>query len=332
MKRIIIILLLGLLAGSTSADFSKVGSAGAQFLKIGVGSRYQGMSEASVAIVNDIYAMYWNPAGLVEIEDNAIGFTNVNWVLDIDLNYVAAAKYFEDIGVFGVSATVLSMDDQEITDFENQDGTGNYYSASSFAVGISFARQLTNKFAFGLTAKYIGEKIYNENSAGFAFDFGTMLYTGFRSLRLGMSITNLGPDMEFSGTDLDVSYDERSGEGSNSTVGAQYKVNDYNLPMTFRVGLAYDLEIGANSIMTFSSELKHPNDNLEQGSLGMEYSMNNQFFLRSGYKFNTDEEGLAFGGGLITSITEDTRLFIDYSWQEFGRLESAQRFSIGFTF
>jgi len=294
MKRIIIILLLGLLAGSTSADFSKVGSAGAQFLKIGVGSRYQGMSEASVAIVNDIYAMYWNPAGLVEIEDNAIGFTNVNWVLDIDLNYVAAAKYFEDIGVFGVSATVLSMDDQEITDFENQDGTGNYYSASSFAVGISFARQLTNKFAFGLTAKYIGEKIYNENSAGFAFDFGTMLYTGFRSLRLGMSITNLG--------------------------------------MTFRVGLAYDLEIGANSIMTFSSELKHPNDNLEQGSLGVEYSMNNQFFLRSGYKFNTDEEGLAFGGGLITSITEDTRLFIDYSWQEFGRLESAQRFSIGFTF
>ena len=45
-------------------------------------------------------------------------------VLDIQLNYVGAARYFEDIGVVGVSATILSMDDQEITTFEHQDGTG----------------------------------------------------------------------------------------------------------------------------------------------------------------------------------------------------------------
>ena len=164
MKKILTVILVVLLARTASAEFSKVGSAGAQFLKIGVGSRYQGMGEASVATANDIYAMYWNPAGLVEIENSAVSFTNVNWVLDINLNYVGYAHYFEDIGVFGVSASVLSMDDQEITTFEEQEGTGEFYSAYSYAMGLSFARQLTNRFAFGLTAKYVGEKIGNVGS------------------------------------------------------------------------------------------------------------------------------------------------------------------------
>ena len=126
MKRIMTIILIAGLVSSASAEFSKVGSTGAQFLKIGVGSRYQAMGEASVATVNDVYSMFWNPAGLASIERGEIGFTNVNWVLDIDLNYIGFAKYFDGIGTFGACATVLSMDKQEITTFENQDGTGNF--------------------------------------------------------------------------------------------------------------------------------------------------------------------------------------------------------------
>ena len=188
MKKIITLLLVLGLFGTASAEFSKVGSAGAQFLKIGVGSKYQGMGEAATAIVNDVYATYWNPAGLVGVENATIGFTNVNYVLDISLNYVAFAKRFEGVGVFGVSATVLSMGSQEITDFEHQDGTGRTYDASSYCVGLTYARQLTTKFAFGGTVKYVAEKIHLEDASGFGFDFGTTLYTGFRSLRMGMAI------------------------------------------------------------------------------------------------------------------------------------------------
>ena len=64
----------------------------------------------------------------------------------------------------------------------------------------------------------------------------------------------------------------------------------------------------------------------------MEYAYNEMFFLRSGYKLNYDEETFSFGGGLITKFTGDTRLKIDYSWQDFGRLESSQKFSVGFLF
>jgi hypothetical protein len=332
MKRILTVLLIAGLAGSASAQFAKVGSSGAQFLKIGVGSRYQGMGEASVATVNDVYAMYWNPAGLASVENSAVSFTNVNWVLDVNLNYVAYARNFENVGVFGASAAILSMGDQEITTFDQQDGTGNTYTASSYAIGVTFARQLTAKFAFGATAKYVGEKIYHEHSGGIAFDFGTMLTTGFRSLRMGMSISNMGPQLKFSGSDLDVAYDGRIGTGSNSPIGATLKATAYDLPLIFRVGLAYDVDFSAKSILTLSSELKHPSDNSEQGSLGAEFGYNDQFFLRSGYKVNYDEENLSLGGGLKLSLGQGTKLVVDYAWQNFGRLESAQRFTVGFAF
>ncbi|MGH8015865.1 MAG: PorV/PorQ family protein [Candidatus Zixiibacteriota bacterium] len=333
MKRILTILLLvALTTGSTWGAQSRSGASGAQFLKIGVGSRYQGLGEAAVAVANDVYSMYWNPAGLSEIEHSAVSFTTVDWLLDINLNYAAMAQNFEGVGVFGVSATVLTMGEQEITTFLEQDGTGETYGASSYAVGLSYARQMTDRFAFGMSAKYLGEKIYNEKSSGFAFDFGTLLYTGFRSLRLGMSITNMGPELNFSGPDLDVGYDPLNNTGANSPVGAELKTTPYDLPLTFRFGAAYDFDFGNNSFVTVATEMKHPNDQAQQGAFGFEYAYSEKFFLRSGYKLNYDEEGLTFGGGLATNISNGTKVHIDYAWQDFGRLESTHRFSVGFTF
>jgi len=332
MKTILCILLTVLVAATASAEWSKVGATGAQFLKIGVGSRYQAMGEAATATDNDVYAMYWNPAGLVEVENWSVSFTNVNWLADVDLNFVGVAHYFEDVGTFGFSATILGMDDQEITTFEEQDGTGEFYSASSYAMGLSFARQLTAKFAFGGSVKYVGERIHNERASAMAFDFGTMLYTGMSSLRIGMSISNMGPELQFEGTDLDVSYDEQNGTGANHAIGAAIKTTPYEMPMTFRVGAAYDFVTGPRSILTVSGEIKHPNDLQQQGAIGAEFSFDSRFFLRGGYKINYDEEGLALGGGMNTPVTKNTTLSIDYAWQDFGRLDNTHRFSVGFGF
>lgn len=330
MNRYLSFIVLGVVscASNVCAEQSKVGSAGAQFLKIGIGSRYQGIGEASVAQANDVNAMYWNPAGLAAIEGTSASFTNVNWLADLDLNYVAVARYFEDLGVFGLSATVLSGDDQEITTFQDQDGTGQYYTTTSYAIGLSFARQLTAKFAFGTTVKYVGEKIHLERASGWAFDFGTMLHTGFKSLRLGMSISNMGPQMKFSGPNLAVRY----GDGSNPTVPAELSATPYNLPLTFRVGVAYDVPIGTDILASISTELKHPGDNLQQGAFGTELTFREKFFLRGGYKVGYEEEDLSLGAGIVTPIAKSTKLAIDYAWQNFGRLESSQRFSVGFLF
>ena len=329
-KAFILLLLLLLTSANAFAEFTKVGSAGAQFLKIAVGSRYQGMGEASAAIANDVYAAYWNPAGLAEIENGAISFTNVDYLLDIDLNYVGFARRFEDVGVFGISATVLSAGDQEITTLDQQDGTGEYYTVTSYAVGLSYARHLNTRFSFGASFKYIGERIHNERAEGFAIDMGTLMYLGLRSLRLGMSISNMGPEMKFTGSDLIVQYYDEGDSGTPTS--AELKTTPYDIPLVFRVGLAYDFEFAPKSVFTLAGELKHPNDNIQQGGLGAELAYDKTFFLRSGYKLNYDEQGLTVGGGLATSLSGDTRIIIDYAWQEFGRLESTQRFSVGFSF
>ncbi|MBU0983765.1 MAG: PorV/PorQ family protein, partial [candidate division Zixibacteria bacterium] len=286
MKKLLILFVLLTLAGGAQGENRRIGTAGAQFLKIGVGSRYQGMAEASVATANDVYAMYWNPAGLVEVENWAVSFTNVNWLLDVDLNYAGIARHFEDVGTFGVSVTVLSTDAQEITTVLEPDGTGSTYDASSYAIGLSFARQLTARFAFGGSVKFLGEHIGEVDSRGVAADFGTLLYTGFNSLRLGMSVTNMGPDMEFAGNGLRVPYDGQVDNGSNVPVDAALSTTPYNLPMTFRVGLAYDVEFGPRSMLTLSSEFKHPNDNERQGAVGTQFAYDERFFLRGGYKIN----------------------------------------------
>lgn len=329
-KTILLVLLVALIVGPASAEFSKVGSSGAQFLKIAVGSRYQALGESSVAVVNDVYAMYWNPAGLSEIETSQISFTSVNYLLDIDLNYIAFAHPIENVGVLGASVTVLSMDDQEITSYDETDGTGELYSASSYAIGVSFARYLNTRFAFGASVKYIGEKIHNEKATGLGIDFGTLVYTGYKSLRFGMSISNMGPEMQFSGSDLVVPYDD--GNSNNNTIGAELKTTPYDIPMVFRLGMAYDMDFGTNSILTVSTEYKDPNDYKPQGSIGAEFAYDSKFFLRSGYMYNYEEQGISFGGGINTSLGNDSRLMIDYAWQDFGRLESTQRFTIGFTF
>jgi hypothetical protein len=308
------------------------GTVGAQFLKIGVGSRYLGMADVGVATAGDAYAAYWNPAGLVEVENWSLAFTNVNWLLDIDLNYFAVAHQFEDVGVFAASAAVLSAGEQEITTVLDQDGTEKSYRISSYAIGLSFARQLTNRFAFGASAKYVGEKIGEVDSRGFGLDFGTLLYTGFKSLRVGMSITNMGSDLKFTGAALKVSYDDQDGQNSNAPIDAELSTRPYNLPLLFRVGMAYDLEFGFNSTLTLAAELNDPNDGHQRGAFGAEFGYLDHFFVRGGYKFRYDEQSLALGGGLIAPLGDETRLTIDYAWQDFGRLESTQRFSIGFLF
>lgn len=335
-KIILAVMLMAILCGTAVAsDFSKVGTSGAQFLKIGIGSRYNAMGEAATPTVEDIYAMYWNPAGLSQITSKEVAFAHVNYVTDISLNYIAYAQNFEDIGTFGVSATILSMGDQEITGVaqDQQNGTGQYYSASSYAFQVSFARYMTNQFAFGASMKYVGEEIYREKSSGIAFDFGTLLYTGWRTLRLGMNISNMGPELKFDGPDLNVAYDpDQATNPNNETFDSRLKVEGYSLPLTFRVGMAYDVDFGPESNLLLAVEAKHPNDHEQQGSLGAEYSWNDKYFLRSGYKINFDEENISFGGGLKTNLTENTRLTLDYAWVDFGRLASVHKFSASVSF
>jgi hypothetical protein len=337
MKRLRYILLIAglVLLASGAADagnsLSKVGTAGAQFLKLGIGARYTAMGEASVASVNDGYALYWNPAAMGSISKSHLEFTNTSWIDDVTLNYIAYVRP-TSVGTFGASATVLSSGDMEVTTIEQPDGTGRMFSATSYALVVGYAKQMTDFFSFGLGVKYVTERISEERASGVAFDFGTMLRPGYRNLRIGMNISNLGPQLKFSGSELNFRYNPAPDNPNYDKTKGQLSVDSYELPLVFRIGAAYDLQYSRNTRVTLAIEAHDPSDNYQQGALGAEVAFFDKFFVRGGYKINYEEENVTFGAGLNLKVWQYTDLNINYAWSDFGRLTSVQRVSIGLRF
>ena len=64
-----------------------------EFLNIGVDAASLGMANAVVASTGDVNSGYWNPAGLVNLEDNELALMHASYFANIALyDYAAFAK------------------------------------------------------------------------------------------------------------------------------------------------------------------------------------------------------------------------------------------------
>jgi len=352
---LITILLLGF--GLVQAqEFAKVGTSGAQFLKIAVGSRGIGMGEAFDAVCNDASSIFWNPAGLTSIEKNSLVAAHANWLADINYEAAAFARNVRGIGVIGVSFGYLGSGDIAETTVMQPEGTGNYFNTSNLMLGVSYARALTDKFSIGGNIKYIEEKLENEKATAWAVDIGTLYKTGFRSLRMGITIRNFGPELKFSGTYQD--YDNGSWVIDDRTGAPEQKEYlPYHMPMTFKVSLAYDAIEQENNFLTLSTDLVHPNDNVERLNLGAEWRLYKIFALRLGYigplgmlgrysdeteDASTDDEisyetnnyaqNFSTGVGFNLDLKGFGTVNIDYAYSDYGVLDWVHRASISLNF
>lgn len=329
--------LCSLLTPSVYADvrFSKVGTTSAQFLKIGIG-RATGMGEAFAAIADDASAGYFNPAGLSQLTSREVLFNHIDWIADVYHDYISVALPIKNLGTLSFSATALTMGQMERltiddgrTVIREDDSTGFYFGAMDIAFACSYARQITDKLAFGFTGKAISQSIYNMNATGAAIDLGLLYHTGFKSLRIGACLTNFGTSMAFSGLGLefqDSSYQTRP--------RASYKTTGTPLPTTFRFGLAYNFIETPYNLLTFACDVIHPNDINETVNFGIEYVFRKIFFLRGGYILNTDPNyakelkyttGISAGTGFKLDITPGVNLRLDYCYRDMGWLKGSHR-------
>jgi hypothetical protein len=322
--------------GQIITDVSKVGTTSAQFLKIEAGSRAVAMGGAFVAVDNDATALYWNPSGIARLANSELVLIHTKWLADISFNYVGLVLPLSSVDAIGISITTLSMDEKEVRTVLYPEGTGEKYNAGDIAAGLSYARNLTNRFSIGFTAKYIQQKIWNMTSSSVALDIGTLFITGFNDMKIGMSISNFGSKMQLEGKDISVTYDPDPGKyGNNDKIPAELQTGKFDLPLIFRVGLAMDVLKGERNRLTVAVDAVHPNDNTENMNFGAEYAYNDLLFLRIGYKnlFTRDsEEGFTAGAGIEYALFGNALLYIDYAYQDFGLLNNVQRFSLGFKF
>ena len=329
-------LLLNLLQGQTESNVSKVGTTAAPFLEIEVGSRAIGMGGAFVAIANDATAIYWNPAGLSRISKIEATLVHTNWLVGSNFDFVGVVLPLGYFGSIAINVTSFSIDEMVVRTVQRPEGTGEKFSVGDLSAGLSYAKNLTDRFSIGVNAKYISQRIWHMKATGVAFDIGTLFKTQFNDMIIGMSISNFGASLKMEGKDVFVNYDEAPQFGGSNDRIPAYKLTDkFPLPLLFRVGLAMDILNTNNSKLTIAIDAAHPNNNTEYVNLGMEYIFRNQVAMRFGYKnlFTLDtEEGLTAGVGTKLTLAGGVALKIDYAYQDFGRLENAQRFSLGFEF
>ncbi len=326
----------------------RMGTTTANFLEIGVGSDGNAMGEAFVSMVGKLSSIYWNPAGLAFLSQNEVFFMYQPWVVDINSSNVAMAYILPSIGTLALGFNHVGYGDMEVTTLEYQEGTGELYTANDYNFTFSYSRRLAQWFAFGASAKYIHSQIWHTNASAMALDLGVIVNTGFFSvtgkkedgLRVGMSISNYGTRMQYNGMDLlfpiDILPDE---EGNYSTVKGQFTLQEWELPLIFRIGISVQPIVLKNHRLTLAMDALHPNNNSESINVGAEYQLNipgaGSFYLRTGYKalFLEDSEfGTTFGGGVVLRFLNNYGIVVDYAFKPIGILGNTHSYTIGVQF
>ena len=325
LKAVMAIACLIALAVPSYAMMDKVGTAGALFLKIGMDPRTVAMGEACGADVGYASSAFSNPAGLAGIGTRQIFLSDTEWIADIRLLGGVYAFPYGRSGVVAISGICVDYGEMPMVREIEADVVVETFSPQDIAVGLSYARRWTDRLLVGGSLKYIDQAIADYHSRGFAFDFGTVYYTGFRSLRLAMATNNFGPDMRFDGTYVDKYYI------GTAYVEREKGFGEYDLPLNFRIALAYDFEMTPTSKLTAAIDASHPNDYSERIHIGAEYSWARTFFLRSGYTVNAEEMGFAAGCGLKLSTSLGQGSF-DYAYTDYGVFQGVHRFSVGMSF
>jgi long-subunit fatty acid transport protein len=327
-NKIIVLIIVSLCVIPVSAqDFAPVGTAVAQFLEIGMGARGTAMGQAYTAMTDDAGSVFWNPAGLTQLDQRELYLAYTSWPADISVGGLVFGWNLESIGTVAVNALYLDTDDMAVTTVFDPEGlSGEVFSITNYAIGVSFARNMTDQLSVGATFKLVREDYLGYGYNSWAVDLGTVYRTGFNGLNIGMSIMHFGPEIKFDGTYIDYS-DNQSVEFEE-----EREFENYSLPVMFRFGLTYDIINQETNDLIVAADMVHPNNNLEQYNLGLEYGFRRMFFVRGGYQFNTDQAGLCLGLGIKYGLSNDLNLQLDYAYSDLGVLTDIHRFSFGFGF
>lgn len=317
------------------AQQDKLAQTTMKFLALSVDARASALGDAVTAVEGLPTSLFYNPAGMARQTESAmVGVGQVQWIADVNHN-IASASFAPARGRFGIIGVTLQQVDygdlQETIRANNDQGYDDLgaFSPSAFAVGVGYARALTDRFSIGAHVKYasldLASPVEDRGPDGalvrgdaqestFAFDFGMLYKTGFRSLNFAVAARNFSPEVTF------------------VRESAQ-------LPLTLRIGVAMNVadltSLNPNlHALNVSVDANNSRDFQEQMKVGAEYGFMNTLFLRGGYSFPTDEQGVSLGAGVQRKV-RDVGFGADYAYTDFGMFNTfgrVHRLALRFSF
>jgi hypothetical protein len=329
---VILLIILSMLQGVHAAGLKKLAQTSMKWLSIPVGARPISLGSAYFTSSGNAEDLFWNPAGTGFLNAFQVYFSHLPWIADIRQEVIGAALPVEGLGTFSVGLRYVDFGTLQGTQLASNSEGWEYtdkFTPLSYQIGLGFSQRITDRFSYGIFVSYAREElgtvtyapvmtgsIDNPVSAEtsmnlFNLDFGVLYYTGFRDLRLGMTLKN---------------FSQEKG----------YENVDNSIPMDLRVGLAMNLlslfwNENLDHNLTMSVDLSHPRDYSERLHFGFEYSYSQMVALRMGYMSNYDEQDLTFGAGILPNFKfAGVRLGLDYAYMPFGVFESLQTFSFSF--
>ncbi len=315
----------------------RAGQMGATELNLNPWGLTSGLFYTNGAYVSGIEAMKLNVAGLARTKGTEIGVSWNNYMSGTDISYVNGAVGF-DIGSdnkLGVNVMALNFGNPYLSTVESpeQDVT---FTPSFVNFGLAYSHEFSENVAAGLQATFVSENIGQARASGVAIDAGIQYVGGTNNnTHVGMSLRNVGPTFKFTGDGFN---GESTDENGNPTT-LKTPSGDINLPTQFILSGSIDFYPGhargeefdtdsakhrVSPMFSFTSNAYYA----DHIAAGVEYSLNQKFFLRGAYRYetgifsNTDAQtfynGLSAGLGLNIFLNKEDRtqpLQFDYAFR-----------------
>jgi hypothetical protein len=268
--------------------------------------------------MNGLEALYSNPAGLAMNTGTAALFSRLDYVADIGVNYLGLAQKVGDNSSIGFTVAAWdfgSIFKQEEISPEISEVT---FDVSYLTVGMHYARQLTDRIAAGASLKLVSEKIDDMSASTMAFDAGMTYVVGESGLRLGVSLKNVGNEIQYSGNGLVRQVHVPGQEPTANSNALAFESDGVQLPTLLNFGVAYARDIGGAGVVTLLGNFRSNSFDQDQYSFALEYNFNDLLFLRGGYSAAEDMDqsmykGVSYGAGLNLDLGGTRVLRIDYA-------------------
>jgi len=266
-------------------------------MNIGVDAAALGMSNAVVSQTADVNSGYWNPAGLVHLEDNQLALMHSSYFANIaNYNYIAYAMPLDDRSAVGVSLIRFGVDDiLDTTQLIDDQGNINYdristFSTADYGLTFSYARKLPlDGLNFGVNAKIIRRIIGDfASSWGFGLDAGIQ-FEGKNNWKFGLMARDITTTFNAWSIDED-KFEQISGaiDGENQELPETTEITIPKLQLGMSKKWIFNYDYSLLAATNLNVRFAENNDIISTSfasinpALGFEFGYTDLVFLRAG--------------------------------------------------